>query len=72
MSQSIVDHLTTELQGLRDAGIYKTERVITSKQAGSVHLDTGQNVINLCADNYLGLSDNPDLIEAGKVVMDWS
>ena len=49
-----------------DAGLYKTERVITSKQAGSVALSTGQNVINLCANNYLGLSNNQDLIEAGR------
>ncbi len=66
MAHALTTHLSRELDVLRDAGLYKTERVITSKQAGSVALSTGQNVINLCANNYLGLSDNQDLIEAGR------
>lgn len=65
MTQSFLDHLKTELEGLKDAGLYKSERVITSRQAGTVSLADGKSVINLCANNYLGLSDNPDLIEAG-------
>lgn len=67
---SFTDHLQSELDGLKATGLYKTERVITSKQAGSVALSTGQDVINLCANNYLGLSDNPDLIQAGKDTLD--
>ncbi|WP_136440809.1 glycine C-acetyltransferase [Pacificoceanicola onchidii] len=66
MSNGFVEHLRTELDGLRDAGLYKDERVITSKQAGTVALDSGKEVINLCANNYLGLSDNAELIETGR------
>lgn len=66
MTQAFLTHLQGELEGLREAGLYKTERVITSKQAGTVALASGNEVINLCANNYLGLSDNPDLIEAGR------
>lgn len=66
MTKDFIDHLTQELNGLKDAGLYKTERVITSKQAGTVALSSGKEVINLCANNYLGLSDDPDLIEAGR------
>lgn len=66
MTQAFLTHLQGELEGLREAGLYKTERVITSKQAGTVALASGNEVINLCANNYLGLSDNPELIEAGR------
>ncbi|MBT6543013.1 MAG: glycine C-acetyltransferase [Rhodobacteraceae bacterium] len=66
MSGTLTQHLSRELDGLRDAGLYKTERVITTKQAGTVGLASGQEVINLCANNYLGLSDNPDLVAAGQ------
>ena len=66
MTKDFIDHLSRDLDGLRRAGLYKTERVITSKQAGTVTLETGKEVINLCANNYLGLSDHPNLIEAGR------
>ena len=69
MSQSFADHFATEIAGLKEAGLYKSERIITSKQAGSVALADGRKVINLCANNYLGLSDNPDLIEAGQTAL---
>ena len=65
MRQNFTDHITHELAGLRDTGLYKTERVITSKQAGTVALENGKEVVNLCANNYLGLSDNPEVIETG-------
>ncbi|MBF9030865.1 glycine C-acetyltransferase [Rhodobacterales bacterium HKCCE3408] len=70
MPDDFIAHLTRELDGLRDAGLYKTERVITSKQAGTVALGSGREVINLCANNYLGLSDNLELIEAGRAALD--
>ncbi len=66
MPQSLYDHLQTELDELKTAGLYKSERIINSKQAGTVSLESGRSVINLCANNYLGLSDHPDLIEAGR------
>lgn len=67
---SFIAHLQDELAGLKTAGLYKTERIITSPQAGTVELDTGKEIINLCANNYLGLSDHPDLIAAGKEALD--
>ena len=67
---SLVDHFRSELDGLKSAGLYKTERVITGKQAGTVALSTGRDVINLCANNYLGLSDNAELIAAGQAALD--
>ena len=69
MTQAFLDHLKTELDGLHDAGLFKSERVITSKQAGTVALESGREVINLCANNYLGLSDNNELIEAGRTAL---
>ena len=65
MAHQLNDHLDVELQALRDAGLFKSERIITSKQAGTVALLSGKQVINLCANNYLGLSDNEELIRHG-------
>ena len=65
-TMQIEAHLKAELSQLETQGLYKKERVISSKQAGTVSLETGQSVINLCANNYLGLSDHPELIEAGR------
>ncbi|MEB8388778.1 glycine C-acetyltransferase [Rhodobacteraceae bacterium KMM 6894] len=58
------------LDGLRDEGLYKTERVITSKQSGQVSLASGAQVINLCANNYLGLADDPRIIAAAHEALD--
>ena len=66
MTQNFISHLASELAGLKEDGLYKTERIITSKQAGTVSLESGREVINLCANNYLGLSDNAELIQAGR------
>lgn len=57
-------HLAAELQGLRDQGLFKGERIIASPQGATVRLADGREVINLCANNYLGLSSNPQVIEA--------
>ncbi len=70
MTQAFIDHLARELDSLRDAGLYKAERVITTPQAGTVGLANGREVINLCANNYLGLSDHPDLVAAAKAALD--
>eukprot|EP01036_Dinobryon_divergens_P059687 gene59687-79629_t len=57
-------HLQQELQGIREAGLYKAERIITTPQGAQVHTTDGREVINLCANNYLGLSSHPQVIEA--------
>jgi glycine C-acetyltransferase len=66
MTTPFLTHLAAEIASLKDTGLYKAERVITSQQAGTVSLASGQKVINLCANNYLGLSNNPELIETGR------
>ena len=62
--------IATRLGGLKDEGLYKTERVITSPQAGRVALAGGAEVINLCANNYLGLADNEQIIGAAHDALD--
>ncbi len=57
-------HLRNELQGIRDAGLFKSERIITSPQGAIVRTSDGREVINLCANNYLGLSAHPQVLEA--------
>jgi glycine C-acetyltransferase len=57
-------HLQNELQGIRDAGLYKSERIITSPQGAIVKTRDGREVLNLCANNYLGLSSHPKVVEA--------
>ena len=64
-------HLTKELQDIRDAGLYKNERLITTPQKANINVaGSEQEVLNFCANNYLGLSDNSRLIEAAKRAMD--
>jgi glycine C-acetyltransferase len=70
MTSQFLSHLRTELTGLKDAGLYKAERVITSKQAGEIAIASGERVLNFCANNYLGLADNAELAEAGKQALD--
>ena len=67
---AFIDHLRFEIAGLKEAGLYKSERVITSKQAGEISVASGQRVLNFCANNYLGLADNDELAEAGKAALD--
>nr|WP_297526644.1 glycine C-acetyltransferase [uncultured Roseateles sp.] len=57
-------HLQNELQGIRDAGLYKSERIITGPQGAIVTTNDGREVLNLCANNYLGLSSHPRVVEA--------
>ena len=64
MADDLISHLQRELQGLRDAGLFKTERVIATPQGAIVRTTDGREVINLCANNYLGLSSHPRVIEA--------
>jgi glycine C-acetyltransferase len=64
MSTAFITHLRSELDSLRDAGLFKGERVITTPQGATVRMQDGREVINLCANNYLGLSSHPRVIEA--------
>ncbi|WAC71098.1 glycine C-acetyltransferase [Roseateles sp. SL47] len=63
-SEDFYRHLQNELQGIREAGLYKSERIITSPQGAVVTTTQGHEVINLCANNYLGLSAHPKVLEA--------
>lgn len=70
MYGKIKDTLNKELQEIKEAGLYKTERIITSSQDAVIKISTGEEVINFCANNYLGLSNHPEVIQAAKDVMD--
>ena len=69
MYGKIKEHLQQELAEIKAAGLYKSERVIESPQRAEIEV-AGRKVLNFCANNYLGLSDNPRLIEAAKRAMD--
>jgi len=66
MSTDFISHIKSELSNIYSEGLFKTERIITTPQSRIVALADGSKVINLCANNYLGLSNNPSLIAAGK------
>ncbi|MFT5986192.1 MAG: glycine C-acetyltransferase, partial [Planctomycetota bacterium] len=70
MYGKIKEHLQQELQDIKDNGLYKTERIITSPQGAEITISTGETVLNFCANNYLGLSSHPDVIQAAKDAMD--
>ncbi|MFT6982249.1 MAG: glycine C-acetyltransferase [Crocinitomicaceae bacterium] len=70
MYSKMKDHLQSELKAIDEAGIYKRERIITSPQGANVHVSTGEDVIIMCANNYLGLSSHPDVIQASKDALD--
>jgi len=64
------EHLKNELDLIKDQGLYKEERIIVSSQGAEIVLDSGQKVLNFCANNYLGLSSHPEVIQAAKDTMD--
>jgi glycine C-acetyltransferase len=66
MYGKIQNHLQQQLQEIKDAGLYKSERIITSAQGPEIALNTGQEVLNFCANNYLGLSNHPAVIEGAR------
>src|SRR5262245_43854390 len=70
MSAAFLSHLASELDGLKSAGLYKSERVITSAQSGEIEVAGGKKVLNFCANNYLGLADNEELRDAAKAALD--
>jgi len=70
MYKGFKDFLQNELSEIRNAGLYKDERVITSPQGAAINVATGQEVFNFCANNYLGLSNNPKLVQAAKEALD--
>lgn len=70
MYGKIQQHLQNEIKEIKDNGLFKTERIITSPQGAEITLNTGENVLNFCANNYLGLSSHPDVIQAAKDTMD--
>jgi glycine C-acetyltransferase len=70
MSAAFLSHISTELEALKAAGLYKSERVITSTQSAEIEVAGGTKVLNFCANNYLGLADNAALREASKAALD--
>jgi glycine C-acetyltransferase len=70
MYSDIKTHLQNEIESIKEAGLYKSERIISSAQSTVIKLQTGEDVLNFCANNYLGLSDNPEVIQAAKDAMD--
>ena len=70
MYGKIKDILKKEIKEIKDAGLYKSERIITSSQDAVIKISTGEEVINFCANNYLGLSNHPEVIQAAKDTMD--
>ena len=64
------EHLSKVISEIKDAGLYKNERIIVSPQGAEIKLNSGDKVLNFCANNYLGLSNNPSLIEAAKASLD--
>lgn len=70
MDQAFIQRLDQELKDIDDAGLYKRERIITSPQGAEISVATGENVLNFCANNYLGLSSHPRVVKAAKEAID--
>ncbi|NOR33290.1 MAG: glycine C-acetyltransferase, partial [Bacteroidales bacterium] len=70
MYGKIKEHLAKELEQISDAGLFKAERIISSSQEAEIELESGERVLNFCANNYLGLSNHPELVKAAKDAMD--
>ena len=70
MYGNIKEHLQNELKRIEEAGLFKNERIIVTPQSAKIKIETGQEVLNFCANNYLGLSDHPRLITAAKNALD--
>ena len=70
MFKGMKKYLAEELKAIDEAGLYKRERIIVTPQSADIKISSGQEVINFCANNYLGLSDHPRLVKAAKEAMD--
>jgi glycine C-acetyltransferase len=70
MDYAARDRLAAELDSIREQGLYKTERIITTPQSAAIRTTEGREVLNFCANNYLGLADHPDIIAAAKEALD--
>src|SRR5262245_55801984 len=70
MEYAARDRLAAELDSIRDQGLYKTERIIATPQSSQIRTTDGREVLNFCANNYLGLADNPEIIAAAKDALD--
>jgi len=70
MSREFLDHLRAETEALTASGLYKAERVIASPQGARIELEDGRSVLNLCANDYLGLANHPELVGAAKRALD--
>lgn len=64
------EDLKKTLAELKEQGLYKTERIITSAQGAEIHLETGETALNFCANNYLGLASHPEVVQAAQTIMD--
>jgi glycine C-acetyltransferase len=70
VNQRFQTHLQEQIQSLRSAGLYKSERVITTPQDAHIRISDGREVLNLCANNYLGLAEHPDVVAAAHAALD--
>jgi len=70
VNKEFIENLSEKLEDVKGAGLYKSEHVITSQQSGKISVSPGDNVLNFCANNYLGLADNEELIRKGKNALD--
>lgn len=70
MSSAFLEHLAKQSEAMKQAGTFKLERAISSPQNSKIRVDGGREVLNMCANNYLGLADHPDVLEAAKAALD--